>query len=164
MNEVEQVEKAIELVEKGQLTITEGSLENLFELKRVAILSQEPHRSRLIRDLAREVPVTTLQAKFQVPAETFDAFAKRWAYQVAEAKENPDNLYLGLWIADKRDRIAIYQQQVEEIIAAGDLAKSTLVPRLLRAVAEEVGDLTQRVSLSGGLKIQVNGVDLADLT
>ncbi len=117
-------------------------------------------------------------------------FAKKHAAEIEEIKVNATALLESLWIADKQKRIGAYQETAERVDAVLDAERELTealeeggkyrkttggVPlaELLRtqqaayrAVAEELGDLPQRIKIEGGgepVKHVIEGVDLGDL-
>jgi hypothetical protein len=135
-------------------------------------------RVALIRDLAEgKLTQARLADKYQASKEGIRDFAKRHKEDIEYAKGHIEDKMLGLWVADKANRIAAYQDDIEltdeQLVAAleGRLAVSTtdadgvttwervedlsdVIGRLLRgkhralrSVAEERGELPSRIAL-----------------
>lgn len=124
----------------------------------------------LMRDLADGLPSTQIYKKYNTTATSLDQFKKRHRAEIEELKSTVEAEMHHLWIASKGNRLAEYQQSVEDVEAA--LAAllqlgTTLGPQdmqlikekraLLRNVAEELGQLPSRnnVQVTGA---QVNYV------
>jgi hypothetical protein len=133
----------------------------------------------LIRDLAAgDETQTMLAAKYGVDQGSISKFASRHAIEIQGVIGKLDDRFAGLWIADKANRIAEYQQMIADIdaiveastvdgrvnIVDADVLRTKLAT--LRQVAEELGQLPARVTVKheGAVKMIVEGVDLANLT
>lgn len=122
-------------------------------------------KSRLILDLAtREHKQTDLAAKYGCTQSAISQFANKHFDEIEGRRAYLDDEWADLWIADKKNRVAEYQDDVEAINEALDTEKD---PQLLRAklaimrqVAEELGQLKSQVELSGALTYVVEGVNL----
>jgi predicted transcriptional regulator len=107
-----------------------------------------PHEVQILcRELAMaEVSQNELARRHGVTKSAVSQFARRHAARIAEIREHLDDQFAGLWIADKANRLAVYQHEVEAI--AGNThhewvkAKATL----LKNVAEETGQLPPRAT------------------
>lgn len=125
-------------------------------------------QARLIRQLAlNEATQTELAAEYGCTQSAISQFAKRHAAEIEYQRNRAADEWAGLWIADKRNRVAEYQSEVERINAALD---NETDPQLLRAkvsvmrqVAEELGQLKQEIEVTGRLTYVVEGVDMGQL-
>jgi len=125
----------------------------------------------LIQELAAQIrPNAELMEKYDVANTAFYRFIRENQTEIEEARaalvQDLNDEVAGLWVAKKANRIAEYQQDIEDINRQLDVG---LEPSLLRqkhnalkAVAEELGSLPVRaapVKDSGGLVITVTGID-----
>jgi hypothetical protein len=105
----------------------------------------DPQRTQL--DMAREYGV--------VPSVITD-FKQKNAGAIAKIKANVDDKYAGLWVADKLNRIATYEADIEAIEAKAQRDGATMAEAdmlrvkgsFLRAVAEELGQLPAKVNVT----------------
>lgn len=131
---------------------------------------------RLIADLAAmENTQVELAEKYSCVQSTISDFAKRHAAEISAKKQAlADDLH-GLWVARKADRLAEYQQTIEDIedfVESTDMSDKdareavALKLRALRAVADELGQVPQRPAGGGSqttVTISVDGVAVEDL-
>lgn len=151
-------------------------------------------RRKLIRELALREPGTKLgdiAKKYDVSASAITHFAKRHAEEIATVAANADDEFAGILIAQKAYRLAAYQEMHEiamtpqpkvsangkvayvfnietgqdEMVMEVDVRAAALVSK---QAAEELGHLTNRVTLSGQLDTtttyKIVGVSDDDLT
>lgn len=109
-----------------------------------------------------------LAAKHGVNQPAISKFAKRHAHEIAELSEKlaeaADDEFVGLWSVEKANRIAMYEQVIDDI---GNSKNPSLLRHklaALKAIAEEMGQLPARHMLhidggGGGIKFVVEGVD-----
>jgi ParB-like chromosome segregation protein Spo0J len=128
-------------------------------------------RWRLVRELAEKTHTrATLARRYGVTRSSMTEFAQRHAADIEAVERQIEDEMAGLWIAQKRNRVAVYQQNVEDIAALVDrdidpktaprktsddnelIIVGAKLPSLLRVqaqilrnVAEELGQLTVRV-------------------
>lgn len=122
-------------------------------------------RSALIVELAKaEKTQVQLAQEFGVVQSAVSMFADRHREEIAAHRANIENELYGLWIADKRNRVAEYQSDVEAI---NDALENETDEKLLRAklavmrqVAEELGQLKTQVDLAGKLTYVIEGVNM----
>jgi Cu/Zn superoxide dismutase len=131
-------------------------------------------RLMLIDELAGKTSTNVaLGKKYGVSTTAITNFGKRHAAEIAEVREKAAEEFRGLWIAEKRNRLAEYQQDAEDVetaLAAGiNTDPSTLYGakhRALRNTAEELGQLPNKpgaIDVSAKVTYEVSGVDLNDL-
>lgn len=126
-------------------------------------------KARLIRALASgEVKQTELAVEFGVTQSGISHFATKHRDEIESVRSRLADEWAHLWIADKKNRVAEYQSDVEAINEALEGEKD---PQLLRAklavmrqVAEELGQLKQEIEVTGKLTYEVCGVDLSKLS
>lgn len=129
-------------------------------------------RVRLIHDLALDA--WTLQAladQYGVAKQSVDEFRQRHAYQIAVARETIEDQTSGLWIANKINRLAELEDDVNAINEALESLHDKDKPRLylakhraLRLAAEELGQLApKKVDASVTVRYEIIGVDMAAL-
>ena len=104
-----------------------------------AIAAGEKKRAQIARD-------------FGVSTSYVSQFAKTYAFEIDQLKQALDDQFAGLWIADKAARIAAYQADLEASAAdtkhAGYFEQIRTRTAILRAVAEELGQLPPRATLT----------------
>lgn len=125
-------------------------------------------RRTLCRELATgEVKRAALARKYGISPAAITAFAKRHAREIDEIKASLDDEFAGLWIADKANRIAAYQADVEasaEGAYGSHYEQIRTRTQILRAVAEELGQLPPRATVSVVPVVHIiEGVDLEAL-
>lgn len=132
---------------------------------------------KLIRELAQmEKTQTQLAAEYGVTQGAISQFANKHKAEIDAVKADIENELAGLWIAEKKNRIAEYQADVELLTASvgdelteGKEASEAFLLRikasLLKSVADELGDIPAKVNVNVTQKItySVEGVDLANL-
>ena len=128
----------------------------------------------LTRDLAEGLKSqNALAAEYGVSQGTISNFKADHRPEIDEMREKLTNAYAGLWAAEKAKRIAALQQDVDDYDAErGEF--NTLSPDArrvrqgaLKAIAEELGDLPQRIRVEGGkepVKHVLEGVNTEDLS
>lgn len=122
-------------------------------------------RLALIRDLAFNGETVTAMAKrIGVSRESLSRFKSRHAAEIADVIARADSEFRGIAVADKTNRLAMYQQLVEDAEDRGDWK---LCARLLRQVAEEMGHLPSRMQITGAVDVHttytVTGADGAPI-
>lgn len=133
-----------------------------------------------------ELTMRTLAEMYNVSVSSIHEFKVRHIHEIDAIKADIESEMVGLWIAQKRNRIAEYEADVEmvndtldlippEVIAAGGKRGETLPTpelftakhRAMKSVAEELGQLPNRITMSGEVGTTVNysidGVDLEEL-
>lgn len=136
-------------------------------------------RARLIRDLATgEHSQVELAKRYGVTQPAISMFSSRHAEEIADVALRISDEFAALWVASKFNRVAEYQQQFADVAATmadPDTAARAGVnaaemyrvqQQALRAVADELGQIPARVQVehSGSLSVQLNGVDVGQLT
>jgi transposase-like protein len=114
------------------------------ELEPVDSTGRRPwERRQLCRELATgDVTQAALARKYGVTRSAINNFAKRHAREIDEIKEDLDNEFAGLWIADKAKRLAAYQDlynQAEEHENSGHHEWIKAKSAILNNVARELG-------------------------
>ncbi len=106
-------------------------------------------KHRLIRDFALgEKTGEQLAVQYGCSATSISAFKKRHALEIEEVRNNLADEYAGVWVARKLDRIREYQVAAEKM-AVGESARSQeVLVSILKAVAEELGDLPVRTQVN----------------
>jgi hypothetical protein len=125
-------------------------------------------KASLIRELAAgEKTRKQLGAEYGVAQSNITRFADRHVDAIEKVRAHLDDEWAGLWIANKRNRVAEYEADVERINASLDLVPDKDLLRTkqsaLKQVAEELGQLKQEIEVGGGLMFTVRGIDLKDL-
>jgi predicted transcriptional regulator len=141
---------------------------------------ERPHvRLKLIRELAKgELSQSELARRHGVTPGAMTRFVQRHAERIAEVAGKLDDEFAGLWVAEKANRLAVLQHQVEQIAdtmgdpdaaakaGVGAAEMHRVQQQALRAIADELGQIPARVQVqhSGSLSVQLNGVDVSALT
>ena len=111
-------------------------------------------RRQLILDLALDTQThEKLAEKYGVSRYSITSFKKRHAVDIDTARVEAEEEFAGILITKKENRLAVYQDQIEQAIHRGD---HKLIARLLRQVAEEMGHLPSRVQLTGSVGFQTS--------
>jgi hypothetical protein len=130
---------------------------------------------RLIREIAKgEKSNGALGKEFGVSAEAVRLFKHRHAARIEQVAAKLDDDFAALWVADKANRIAEYQQQVDDIadlmadperaakagVQAAEMMRTA--QSALRAVSEELGQLPARtVRHEGGVSVRYEVVGVS---
>jgi predicted transcriptional regulator len=125
-------------------------------------------KARLVRELAaNEKSQVTLAQEYGVTQGAISQFSARHSDEIEATRNNLADEWFGLWVTDKRNRVAEYQDDIEKIneVLANEPDDKLLKTKLsiLRQVAEELGQLKETVELTGKLTYVVEGVDLTRL-
>lgn len=129
------------------------------------------NRRKLIRQLAAsDLKHDELATEYGVDRTSISRFRKRHEVEIAEVRANHLDEFAGLLIAEKQNRLAVYEQLLLEAMDKGD---RTVAVRVLRNVAEELGHLPSRMQISGAVDVHTTytvagedgrTVNLKDLT
>ena len=143
-------------------------------------------KRKLVRELAHgEMNQTQLAEKYDVDPSAISHFAKRNRDEIEAVRKDMDDEFAGLLITQKANRLSAYEQiferamtAVTKIAANGRVAydengnpikefAGELAAKVLKQAAEEMGQLPNRVSLSGNVDVHttytVLGVEPGDL-
>lgn len=125
-------------------------------------------KARLILELAQgEKTQVQLAREYGCDHSGISRFASRHADEIETRRTDLANEWAGLWVTEKRSRMAEYQDDVEAINNAltdepdEKLLRAKLA--IMRQVAEELGQLKDVVQLEGQLTFRVDGIDPAVL-
>lgn len=115
------------------------------------------HRKQaILRDLAEGMMTqTAIAEKYGVTRGRISQLANWPEHRriIDEMKKNLDDQFAGMWVAQKKHRIADYQQQIEDIdetmrnALTVDPALVRARAALVRSVAEEMAQLPNRVTV-----------------
>lgn len=173
------VQEALEKIEATQAAVDQLMLD--IKPKRVSRkhkLTRSYLRVELIADLAGGMSINDCAAKYRVSPSTVSTFKQHFAFEIeAKAKHITDGLESNttqLWIAEKTNRLAVYQEQVEVIDEQmqrddgknrrPDAALLRTQQAALRGAAEELGQLRTHVEVDQKIVHSViNGVNPEDL-
>lgn len=108
---------------------------------------------RLLQELAAEEKTQRMLAQeFSCAASSIAEFKERHLDEIATIRRDMANELRGLWIAEKINRLAEYQQDVEDLNA---MLENTPLPDAMRlkmlnlkAVAEEMGHLPAKTAIN----------------
>lgn len=119
---------------------------------------------RLILALAtQEKNQVQLAAEFGVVQSSISEFATRHRDEITERRAHLDNELAGLWVADRYNRIAEMQADIEEISDSKDEKLLRVKHAAFRQIAEELGQLKTSIDVSGRLTYVVEGIDMSAL-
>lgn len=121
----------------------------------------------LIRELALDGKTEQqLGDEYGVTPQAIHEFKVRNSAAIETVRADLEAEFVALWIADKRNRIAEYETDVEQLAEEIDAAppehKAKLFGarhRALRAVAEELGQLAPK-AINVGVHYSIRGVDM----
>lgn len=149
-----------------ELVIADGAV-NAPASRRVRPLEKPWNRRKLIHELARgDQTVTALAEAYGVTQSAVSQFRDRHITEVLEVRQNLEDEFAGMWIASKRERLAVYQEDAEKLADSEDPELIRIKHNILKAVAEELGQLPSKMSISVGAKTityVVDGVDMEQL-
>jgi len=123
-------------------------------------------KTELIRELAAEkISQTNLAKRYGVGQSAIAEFKRRHLADINRLKDSLNDEWAGLWIADKRNRIAELQSLAESLIDMQPTARTAeVVAKLLRDAAEELGDITNKNKVEMDVvRYEINGVSLENL-
>jgi len=106
-------------------------------------------KHRLIRDIALgEKTGKELAEQYGVSQNAMSAFKKRYGLEIEEVRNNLADEYAGVWVANKLDRIRQYQEAAENMAAGRSPRNAEVLTSILKAVAEELGQLPARTQVN----------------
>lgn len=142
-------------------------------------LSRGHIRWQVIRDCSDGMPNSNICEKWGVSMNALERFKTKFRAEIEEMKRSVEEEMHGLWIARKRARIEEYEQTFEDldaavqelltgggVITAADAALIKEKRGVLRAVAEELGQLPNRnqVNVQGAtVSYNFQGINPDDL-
>jgi hypothetical protein len=122
-------------------------------------------RTALIRDLAAgEATQVELAVKYGVTQPSVSAFRDRHEREIDAVRTQLDDKWAALWAADKFNRVAELQSDIETITGEDDEKLLRVKHAALRQIAEELGQLKQVVEVGGSVTYTITGLDPAALT
>lgn len=131
-----------------------------------------PVRVRLIHDLALDAfTERALAEQYDVSQPSIHEFRDKHSYQIMMARDHIESEVAGLWIAEKVNRLAELEDDVEHINEALATVPAEDRPRLylakhraLRNAAEELGQLApKRVDANVTVRYEIANVDMKAL-
>lgn len=125
-------------------------------------------KHRLIRDFAiGERTGKELAAIYGVSTNSISSFKKKHSLEIEEVRNNLADQYAGVWVAQKIERVREYQNAAEKMAEGNSPRNAEVLVNILKAVAEELGDLPARTQVNistENVTHQVIGIDLSDLS
>lgn len=122
---------------------------------------------RLIRDFALgEKTGVELAEQYGVSSNAISNFKKRHALEIEEVRNNLADEYAGVWVANKLNRIREYQAAAEKMSNGSSPRNQEVLVSILKAVAEELGQLPARNQTNvqtDTVVYQVVGINVDDL-
>ncbi len=126
-------------------------------------LEKAPIKHRLIRDLALgELNGIELAAKYHCSRPAISIFKRRHGIEIDQVREGILDEYSGVWVAKKVDRLRAYQDKAEQMLDGRSPRNAEVLVTILKAVAEELGDLPTRSQVNvtnQSVTYQVVGID-----
>ena len=106
-------------------------------------------RHRLIREFALgEKTGAQLAEQYGVSQTSISAFKKRHSLEIEEVRNNLADEYAGVWVAQKLARIQEYQTAAEKMASGASPRNAEVLVTILKAVAEELGQLPARTQVN----------------
>ena len=106
-------------------------------------------RHRLIREFALgEKTQRTLAAQYGASQTSISSFKKRHEFEIEEVRNNLADEYAGVWVAKKLERIREYQSAAEKMANGTSPRNQEVLVTILKAVAEELGQLPARTQVN----------------
>lgn len=125
-------------------------------------------RHRLIRDMALgEKTGGQLADQYGVSRNSITKFKQRYGLEIEEVRNNLADEYAGVWVAQKMARIQEYQVAAEKMADGASPRNAEVLVTILKAVAEELGQLPARTQVNVSQEqvvFQVVGINPEDLT
>lgn len=126
-------------------------------------LERAPVKHQLIRDLALgEMSQNELAEKYHCSRPAVSLFKRRHGVEIDRVRESIYDDYAGVWVAKKIDRLRAYQDKAEQMLDGRSPRDAEVLVTILKAVAEELGDLPARQQVNvtnADVVYQVVGVD-----
>jgi hypothetical protein len=120
-------------------------------------------KDRLMRELAiGDKTMTALAKEYGVTTGRISQFNKEFETRIMQIRENLADEFAGLWIADKRARLAELEEMADRIGPSRDPNKMRLVKELLKQAAEELGQIPTKANVTidqHRITYAVEGVD-----
>lgn len=106
-------------------------------------------KHRLIREFALgEKTGRELADQYGVSQTSISAFKRRHGMEIEEVRNNLADEYAGVWVAQKLARIQEYQQAAEKMATGNSPRNAEVLVTILKAVAEELGQLPARTQVN----------------
>ena len=135
-------------------TPTNGNYRNRKYVENYTLEGRAWTRRKLMRELALGTKTHAELAKeYGATREAVSRFKGRHLREISEIIDRSTDEFAGIAITEKANRLAMYQDQVEQAEDRGDWK---LVARLLRQVAEEMGHLPSRMQISGAVDVHTS--------
>lgn len=126
-----------------------------------------PHlRLHLIRELAAGTTLTALAETYDVSVPSIFEYRNRHQHEIDRQKQNIEDEFAALWIAQKANRIAAYEGEYERLDRhenADHHLWSLARQSALKNAAEELGQLPPRQSITvNAVTHVIHGVDIEE--
>jgi hypothetical protein len=146
----------------------EGHVENLGNPGGPNLKARQRHN--LLQDLASgSQTIQQLADKYERALGTIHYYKKKYADEIAAIRSEAENEYAGIWVADKKQRLLAYLEDVEQIQETTEKSGVLDVGLLrtkqaaLKSIAEELGQLKQHMSVDQSVTYTIIGVDTEDM-
>lgn len=134
---------------------------------RKGVLERGWVKHRLLRDFALgEKTGIQLAEEYGVSRNSITNFKKRYALEIEEIRNDLADEYAGLWVAEKKKRIAEYQEAAEKMASGKTPRNAEVLVSILKAVAEELGQLPARTQVNVTNEVttyEIVGVSVDDI-
>lgn len=113
-----------------------------------------------------EVKRTVLARRYGVSPQAITQFAKRYRWEIDQIRGHVDEALAGLWISSKDNRLAAYQGEYEASLAnefySNHYEHVKTRAAILRAVADELGDIPNKsqLTIGGTVRHELVGIDV----
>ncbi len=127
-------------------------------------LTNEWTKQRLIYDLAKaEITQVELAETYGVTQSAIAQFKKRNMALIEERREKMLSEYGSLWVAEKFNRLAARQNEIEKLLELRTTNRnSEIIGKHLNDIATELGELESKVSVEIA-EYRITGIDLDKL-
>lgn len=124
-------------------------------------LTNEWTRQRLIYDLAKaEDTQVALAERYGVTQPSIAGFKKKYMHLIEERREKMLQEYGTLWVAEKYNRLAARQNEIEKLLELRTTNRnSEIIGKHLNDIATELGELESKVSVEIA-EYRITGIDL----
>jgi len=124
-------------------------------------LTNEWTKVKLIYDLAiDEKTQRDLAEDYGVSQPAITKFKKRHQEAIEARREKLLEEYAALWVAEKYNRLATRQTEIEELMDQKTSARNAeVIDRLLNSVAEELGELQTKLAIEVA-EYRITGIDI----
>lgn len=127
-------------------------------------LTNEWTKQQLVYDLAKaDITQVELAEKYGVSQPSIAKFKKNHMHLIEERREKMLSEYGSLWVAEKFNRLAARQNEIEKLLELRTTNRnSEIIGKHLNDIATELGELESKVSVEIA-EYKITGIDLDKL-